>query len=191
MSERYASARFKLRSILLENPKDPETLEGKLRIQSINGPGIFFTRVNTILYMEYSTFNNIKNIKIFGEHQLEVYGIASIIDIEMYRRVRILQRDILRSISEVFGKGFKSKIEEAGNYHSLSKELSINPEEWGETPIPYHDNGCEIEPTVNLIPGENLTGHYLPPGASVFERNDQGDEQLYFEIISVRGGKNE
>ncbi len=159
--DRYNNAQFKVQSILLPDISDCTKGEGKLYVFTLNNPKSY----------KIPGFKPTLSDVVVGDSFIQLSGsepnpileaILSRVKLDMYKHGAPSRkgRVSIHAMNEQYiawGTEFLEKIRARGSYMYLNMELSINPADWGQTPVKQSE-----EITVRRSVGSNAAGHRLP-----------------------------
>ncbi|GEM_PF-2974542 len=167
---RYNNAQFKVQSILLPDVSDCTKVEGQLHIFTLDKPKSYkipgFKPTLTDVVMCDDSIHLVN-----GEPNPLLEAILLKLKPDMYEHGTPSRKGkiSIRAVNEQYigwGTDFLEKIRARGAYLYLNMELSINPAEWGQTPV---KQSGEITAKGNV--GGNAAGHRLPT-SGVYKRTD-------------------
>ena len=158
--ESYRNARFRVQSILLPNASDPANGEGKIYVEALTQPRTF--RVPNFQPTLSDIVLSDNSIRLpSGEYNPILRAVVYSITPAMYKRdvpsrAGMVPRQGNNGQFREWGEEFLEKVRARGEYLALYENLSINPSEWGQTPVKQTG-----ERTVGRTIGNNKTGHRL------------------------------
>lgn len=154
--EKYINAKFLVQSVMV---LDPSKRRGRGQIYVVPHLENVFGTVRDFERLEGVVYSG-SRIQLSDSSDPILKAIVSRIKKSMYdgrgpnRRGKVIIPQKFRK----FDHGLLEEARDRGHYLTLDKLVTINPSAWGELPAkPFR------EVNVRPIPGNNVTGHYLPP----------------------------
>ena len=159
----YNTARFKVQSILLPDVFRPAIGEGKIYVTHSGDSGTFRVPNFKPTLSDIVLSGNSIHMRN-GEYNPILEAVLSRITSHMYRRDvpsrnGMVPRYASKGQFRNWGEEFLARVRARGEYLALYVNLSINPSEWGQTPIKQ-----DGERTAGRTFGSNRSGHRLNPG---------------------------
>ena len=161
--EQYYDARFKVQSILLPNASDPANGEGKIYVEALTQPRTF--RVQNFKPTLSDIVLSDNSIRLpSGEYNPILEAVLSRIKPDIYERdvpsrAGMVPRRGNHGQFREWGEEFLEKVRARGEYLALYENLSVNPSEWGQTPVKQTG-----EQTAGRTFGSNRSGHRITHG---------------------------
>ena len=163
--ESYRNAIFRVQSILLPNASNPANGEGKIYVEALTQPRTFRVPNFQPALSDIVLSDNLVCMPS-GEYNPILGAVLSSITPDMYKRdvpsrAGMVPRRGNHGQFREWGEEFLARVRARGEYLALYVNLSINPSEWGQTPVKQTG-----EQTARRTVGNNITGHRLNRGDS-------------------------